>query len=88
MTAMSPAELERFLTDLLSPAELASVSERWAIVKCLAAGMTQREVRDALSVSVTTVTRGNKQLKQGSGGFALALARLADQRKRKRDSNA
>lgn len=69
----SPAEIERFLQDLLTPAEIQAVTERWAIVRMLASGMTQREVALALDVSVTTVTRGNRQLQHGVGGFTHAL---------------
>ncbi|MBN8614907.1 MAG: helix-turn-helix domain-containing protein [Deltaproteobacteria bacterium] len=69
-----PQAIERFLKDLLTPAEIQAVTERWAIVRMLAAGMTQREVALALDVSVTTVTRGNRQLQHGEGGFAHALA--------------
>lgn len=68
-----PAAIERFLKDLLTPAEIQAVTERWAIVRMLAAGMTQREVALALDVSVTTVTRGNRQLQHGEGGFTHAL---------------
>jgi Trp operon repressor len=73
----SPAEIERFLQDLLTPAEIQAVTERWAIVRMLASGMTQREVALSLDVSVTTVTRGNRQLQHGAGGFTHALGLVA-----------
>jgi TrpR-related protein YerC/YecD len=72
----NPADLHRLFSDLLTPAEIESVKERWAIVKCLAAGESQRTVRDRLGVSVTTVSRGNRQLKYGHGGFMLAFESL------------
>ena len=72
-----PEAIERFLEDLLTPAEIQAVTERWAIVRALSAGKTQREVALALDVSVTTVTRGNRQLQHGAGGFTHALALLA-----------
>jgi Trp operon repressor len=72
-----PQAIERFLKDLLTPAEIQAVVERWAIVRMLAAGMTQREVALTLDVSVTTVTRGNRQLQHGEGGFTHALTLLA-----------
>lgn len=68
-----PEEIERFLRDLLSPSELAAVAERWAIVKRLDAGYTQRETRDALGCGIATVTRGERQLRHGTGGFKQAL---------------
>ncbi len=71
-------ELQRLFEDLLTPGELDDVSERWAIVKRLAAGESQRSIRDAVGASVSTVSRGSRQLKYGAGGFALAFQRLAD----------
>jgi Trp operon repressor len=68
-------EVERFLRELLTPSERQAIEERWAIVRLLTDGLTQREVRDRLDVSIATVTRGSLQLQKGEGGFALALAR-------------
>ncbi len=62
--------------DLLTPAEVEAVAERWAIVKALAEGHTQRAVRDAVGCSVTTVTRGARQLRYGAGGFETAFETL------------
>ncbi|MCO4763919.1 MAG: hypothetical protein KC502_20565 [Myxococcales bacterium] len=73
----SPADVAQLLDDLLTPAEVSSLGERWEIVKRLAAGESQRTVRDALSVSITTVSRGAKQYRYGTGGFDLAFDSLA-----------
>ncbi len=72
------AELQCLFEDLFTPAELDAVCERWAIVKRLAAGESQRSIRDAVGASVSTVSRGSRQLKYGSGGFAMAFDRLAE----------
>lgn len=68
--------IDQLLTDLLAASEINAVAERWAIVKRLAAGESQRHVRDAVGVSVATVSRGSKQLKYGTGGFAQAFQTL------------
>lgn len=73
-----PEALELVLIDLLSPAELRSIRERWAIVFELAHGKTQREVRDEVGVAIATVSRGAQQLRYGSGGFALAFRALRE----------
>lgn len=72
-TIDDPKTLGRVFTDLLTEAEISSVRERWEIAKLLEAGNSQRQVRDRLGVSVTTVNRGNKMLKYGSGGCRAAL---------------
>ncbi len=70
--------LRRLLSDLLTPAEKRAVGERWQIVKRLAAGESQRAVRDAVGVSISTVSRGSRQLQYGHGGFDLAFDTLAE----------
>ena len=70
-----PAAVAALLEDLLTPNETEALGERWQIVKRLRAGATQREVAAELGVSVTTVSRGARQLKYGTGGFEVALAR-------------
>jgi Trp operon repressor len=76
-----PKILSRVLADLLTEGEIQSIGERWEIVKLLEAGNSQRQVRDRLGVSVTTVNRGNRQLKYGTGGFRAALDLLAELRR-------
>ena len=71
-------DVDLVLTDLLTPSEIESLTERWEIVKRLDGGAAQREVRDGLGVSVTTVSRGSRGLKYGVGGFRIALDRLAE----------
>lgn len=71
-----PNDIQAVFTDLLTPSEVEAIAERWAIVKLLAAGHSQRAVRDKVGCSVTTVTRGNRHLQYGSGGFGIAFATL------------
>lgn len=72
-----PDAVALLLDDLLTPAEVRSLGERWLIVKRLVAGDSQRAVRDALNVSISTVSRGAKQVRYGCGGFDLAFDALA-----------
>lgn len=65
--------LADFAQDLLTPAEIETLTERWNIVKALAAGNTQRHVAESLGASITTVSRGSRQLRYGVGGFQKAL---------------
>lgn len=64
------------LADLLTPAEIEAVGERWQIVQRLVAGQSQREVAEELGVSITTVSRGSRQLKYGVGGIEVARRAL------------
>jgi len=74
----STRELRAVLLDLLTPSEVEALSERWAIVKLLDQGHSQRDIAQKLGASVTTVSRGSRQMKYGHGGFAKALQRLQE----------
>lgn len=66
-------ESEKLLRDLLTPHELDQVAERLQIVKRLVSGMSQRDVKDDLAVSIEKVTRGAKAWRSSKGGFKLAF---------------
>lgn len=72
-----PRAIERALQDLLAESEIRSIRERWAIVKLLREGLTQRAVRDAVGCSIATVSRGAALVRRGGGGLALLFAALA-----------
>lgn len=65
----SVEELKSVLEDLLTPAEIVEVAERINIFSGLKAGKTQRELADELGLSVTTVSRGARTLKYGTGSI-------------------
>ena len=56
-------EIINFMTEILTQAELETLSKRWCIIKMLNAGFTQREIAQNLQVSLCKVTRGAKILK-------------------------
>jgi TrpR-related protein YerC/YecD len=72
----SVEEIGRLLSDLLTPAEIEALNERWDILRLLSQGKSQRDVSAELGVSITTVSRGSRQLKYGTGGFQHAFDAL------------
>lgn len=60
------SEVRGLLSGLLTPAEYDEIAARWQIVKLLKDGYPQRDVAEALGVSVATVIRGARELKYGS----------------------
>ena len=72
-TTLAPIQqkknLEDFLSDLLTPQEIVELSDRINIFKALKAGKTQREIAQELWISVTTVNRGSRFLKYGTGAI-------------------
>jgi Trp operon repressor len=76
-------DLVSYLQDILTPQELEELALRWQIVRLLDAGMPQREIATTLKCSVTTVSRGSRQLKYGFGGFEKALLKVRTKTKMK-----
>ena len=56
-------EIEAFFKELLTKAELETLSKRWRILEMLKEGHTQREIAKELQVSLCKVTRGAKIMK-------------------------
>lgn len=59
----SNKEVQSFLSEMLSEAEITALSKRWRILSMLAEGRTQRDIVKDLNVSLCKVTRGSKILK-------------------------
>jgi TrpR-related protein YerC/YecD len=74
----SADEMETFLIDLCTPAELRALSERWHVAQLLDQGETSyREINKMTGVSTTTIGRVARFLKDESyGGYRKVLARL------------
>ena len=72
-------EAEAFLEDLCSPAERESMSDRWRVIKPLLAGESYRQVYQHTGVSVTTVGRVARVLREGTGAYLTIYKRLGGQ---------
>lgn len=69
----SQEDLRKFLTEILTEAELSTISKRWRILNMLLEGVTQREIANRLQVSLCKVTRGSKILKDKNSSTAKYL---------------
>ncbi len=79
-----PQDVQAFLRDLCTPAELEAMADRWRVVPLLRKGVPYREIYDLTGVSVTTIGRVARSLEHGAGGYLTAIERLAA---RKTESN-
>ena len=68
-------EVERFLRDLCTIAELEAMGHRWAVARLVDRGLPYLEVAQKTHASTTTVTRVAHWLRHGEGGYRLALDR-------------
>ncbi len=71
-------EMQRFLRDLCTPAEIREFEQRWDICQLLHAGeLSYRDIAEKTGASVTTVTRVARFLREEPWqGYATALKRL------------
>lgn len=68
-----------FLRDACTISELEAIGHRLAVARLLdAGGMTYLEIARAVGTSTTTVTRVAHWLRHGTGGYRVALDRLAE----------
>ena len=65
--------IEDFLRCLLTPAEIADIAGRWALVKALRQKKSQREIAKDLGVSLCKITRGSRELKKPDSAFVRIL---------------
>lgn len=77
LTPGDRAAMLRLLRDLLTPAEMRSLAERWHVARLLTTGLSYREIHEATGVSTTTVVRVARFLNQEPHqGYRDAIAAL------------
>jgi TrpR-related protein YerC/YecD len=78
----TPAESEAFLRDLCTRSELDAMAHRWQVAQLLEQKLPYLEVARQAHASTTTVTRVAQWLREGEGGYRLALSRRQPKRSR------
>jgi TrpR-related protein YerC/YecD len=76
LALQSREEVERFLRDLCTIAELEAMAHRWTVARLLDVGLPYTEIARKTGASTTTVTRVAHWLRHGEGGYRLALDRI------------
>lgn len=74
-------ECEAFFEDICTIKELQDLSQRLAVAKMLRAGDKYQSIEASTGVSTATISRVNKCLNYGSGGYRTVLARLDGDKK-------
>jgi TrpR-related protein YerC/YecD len=67
-----------FLRDLCTLGELRDLTQRWAVVRLLDAGLHYGEISRRTGASTATITRIASWLHHGEGGYRRMLDRLAE----------
>ena len=66
-------ECKMFFEDLCTIKELETMSQRLEVAKMLAGGSTFNEIVQATGASTTTISRVNRCLNYGDGGYKLVI---------------
>ena len=68
-----PADAERFLRELFTPSECVEFSKRWALMRELLAGKSQRAIARELRLSLCKITRGAKYARDPGSLFRRSV---------------
>jgi len=68
-------ECAAFFGDILTESELDAVNQRFTVARMLTMGMHYDEIREKTGASTATISRINKVLLYGNGGYGKALER-------------
>ncbi len=69
-------ECEAFFEDICTIKELQDLSQRFAVAKLLSQGEKYQSIENATGASTATISRVNKCLSYGSGGYRTVIDKL------------
>ena len=70
-----PDAAARFLEELFTPSECVELSKRWALMRELLAGKSQRTIARELGLSLCKITRGARLARDPESVFRAAVLR-------------
>ena len=72
-------ECKKFFDDLCSISELMAMEQRFQVASCLNEGMIYNDILAETGASSATISRVNRSLQYGKGGYEIAFSRLAEE---------
>jgi TrpR-related protein YerC/YecD len=72
----SEKEVKKFFRDLMTEKDLLELGNRWKAAQMLSEGLSYPEIQKETRLSTRTIARISKWLKNGKGGYKLALNKL------------
>ncbi len=71
-------ECMRFFDDLCTVSELMAMEQRYQVATCLDEGMIYNDILAETGASSATISRVNRSLQYGSGGYAVVFNRMKE----------
>lgn len=78
MTLKTEEECYHFFQDLCTISELRSMEQRFEVAMLLSEGMIYTDILDKTGASSATISRVNRSLLGGTGGYESVLERLKE----------
>ena len=75
---VTPEEAYRFFEDIFTIKELQAVAQRLAVARLLKQKVTYQDIAEQTGASTATISRVNRSLTYGAGGYQLVLGRLPE----------
>ena len=72
-------ECMRFFDDLCTVTELMAMEQRYQVASCLNKGMIYNDILAETGASSATISRVNRSLQYGRGGYAIVFDRMKEQ---------
>ena len=74
-------ELMKFFDDLCTVMELRAMEQRYQVAMLLRQGMIYNDILEETGASSATISRVNRSLQYGQGGYDIAFERLGIEKK-------
>lgn len=79
LTLKTVEECESFFSDLCTVKEIKEISQRFEVARLLSAGYVYSDIAEKTGASTATISRVNRSLNYGEGGYKTAIERLGKQ---------
>ena len=79
LTLKDVDECMKFFDDLCTVSELMAMEQRYQVARCLNDGMIYNEILAETGASSATISRVNRSLQYGSGGYSIVFDRMKEQ---------
>lgn len=79
LTLKTVEECESFFSDLCTVKEIKETSQRFEVARLLSAGYVYSDIAEKTGASTATISRVNRSLNYGEGGYKTAIERLGKQ---------
>ena len=74
----SEEEAYRFFEDIFTVKELQAVAQRLAVARLLKKRVTYQDIAEQTGASTATISRVNRSLSYGAGGYQMVLSRMKE----------